>query len=542
MLTLATVDQVTRLESSHLLWRSTLFEHRHTDALGRIVPDGPHQDQFWSHVWNIKPGLPAPPLIAVWARGGGKSTSAEEAVIALGARRRRLYTWYVCDTQSQADDHVTSIGGMLESPLMAAFYPDMANRAVGKYSASKGWRRNRLRTESGFTVDAIGLDKATRGSKIDENRPDLIILDDIDAEDDTAAAVDKKLSRLRHKIIPAGDLEALVIIGVQNLIHPGSVFSKIVDDDDDVADFLTERILIGPVPAVTDLEYVKERTTNGTTRYRIVDGTPTWVGQDLEQCERKLNEIGPSAFESEYQHNVEAPVGDVFHLVDFDEWLVDPWEVPDLRRTVVWIDPAVTDTDNSDSQAVLASGIDDQRRIWHLWAFERRTSPVEACRQGILAAVRYGADWVGIETDQGGDTWDSVYREAAQSLIDEALAHPVAGEPDPRLLTTRDIPRKTDAKAGGSRQSKKHRVQQTRGGWELGRNRIVRGTHRILIAALRRFPRVKPFDLADVSYWVWKDLDGGGVIAGSAHDHESEYTKPDSDDPYAVNRRSVLDR
>jgi hypothetical protein len=48
-------------------------------------------------------------------------------------------------------------------------------RELNKYGSSKGWRRNQIRTSDGFKVDAIGLDTAARGFKIDEDRPDFIV-------------------------------------------------------------------------------------------------------------------------------------------------------------------------------------------------------------------------------------------------------------------------------------------------------------------------------------------------------------------------------
>ena len=53
-------------------------------------------------------------------------------------------------------------------------------RAVNKYGYSKGWNAQKLRTANGFNVLAFGLDTGARGVKLDNLRPDMIILDDID--------------------------------------------------------------------------------------------------------------------------------------------------------------------------------------------------------------------------------------------------------------------------------------------------------------------------------------------------------------------------
>jgi hypothetical protein len=123
--------------------------------------------EFWSWVWAIELGLRPPPFIGIWGRGGGKSTSAELATVSVGARGVRAYVLYICETQPQADEHVSNVASMLESGQVERYYPDLAQRRVGKYGSSKGWRREQLRTGSGFNVAGIGLDVARRGAKLD---------------------------------------------------------------------------------------------------------------------------------------------------------------------------------------------------------------------------------------------------------------------------------------------------------------------------------------------------------------------------------------
>jgi hypothetical protein len=42
--------------------------------------------------------------------------------------------------------------------------------------------------------------------------------------------------------------------------------------------------------------------------------------------------------------------------------------------------------------------------------------------------------------------------------------------------------------------------------YERGQFVHVIGTHETLERALRRFPKTKPFDLTDASFWSWHDL------------------------------------
>jgi prophage tail gpP-like protein len=102
------------------------------------------------------------------------------AVADLGCRGKRKYCLYVRMTQDKADDSSRTSRALLESDEIARHYPEHAKRKVGKFGNAKGWRRNRVWTAGGFAVDAIGLDTASRGVKLEDQRPDLIIFDDID--------------------------------------------------------------------------------------------------------------------------------------------------------------------------------------------------------------------------------------------------------------------------------------------------------------------------------------------------------------------------
>lgn len=39
-----------------------------------------HQLEFWRWVWSIRSGVRPPPFVAIWSRGGTKSTSAEGGI------------------------------------------------------------------------------------------------------------------------------------------------------------------------------------------------------------------------------------------------------------------------------------------------------------------------------------------------------------------------------------------------------------------------------------------------------------------------------
>jgi hypothetical protein len=459
----------------------------------------PHHEAFGEWLWQIQGGRRPRPWVGVWSRGHAKSTFAEGGCVALGARRKRRYAIYVSEIQDAADDHVNSIGAILESSALASFYPGMAERKISKYGTSKGWRRNRLATASGFTVDALGLDTHVRGIKWEETRPDLIVLDDIDSEFDTLATVARKRKLITEAILPAATSD-VAVIAIQNLIHRAGIFAQLARIPGvDPADFLADRIVSGPIPAIEGLEYEDQEADDGSVRRIITAGSPTWQGMGLDACQNLIHTEGITAFLTERQHLAEPPSGGLWGE-DFPFQRCDLSQVPSLVAKVVWVDPAVTNKDSSDSHAIQLDGLAQNGVIYRLRSWEHRSSPLDSLKRAVRWAVEEGCEHVGIETDQGGDTWESVFREAKAAVMEEMTA---TGQPLPSRW-----PNMVQAKAGSTQESKSARGQHMLSDYERP-NRIVhvRGNHELLERALRRAFKTKPFDLADCAYWSWKDLD-----------------------------------
>jgi len=438
-----------------------------------------------------------PSLIVIWPRGSGKSTDAEVAAIEMGASKKRSYCWYVRETQDQADKSVENIGALLESPGVERYYPLMSERALGKFGKQKGWRRNRLSTAQGFTVDAMGLDTAIRGVKVEETRPDFIILDDIDGRHDTIVSTTKKLEIITQSIIPAG-ASNVAVLAIQNLLLPDGVFAQLVDGR---AEFLLDRVVSGPHKAIENLTYEQ---VDG--KFVVTGGDPTWPeGQGIETIQKQINLWGLTSFLREAQHEVEKS-GGMYDHIEFRHCTRD--EVPDLVRIAVWVDPAVTSTDQSDNMGLQADGIAADGTIYRLFSWEAITSPEDAIKRAIRKAMELGALQVGIETDQGGDTWLSVYARALDSIKEEMKPLGDGKAVLDELMEEYNKivwPSFKADKAGAGHGPKTHRGQQMLADYEGGTIVHVTGTHAILEKSLYRFPK-KPLDLADAAYWSWADL------------------------------------
>ena len=292
-------------------------------------PFGARHVRLWEWFDALETGKRIPPQVEIWPRGGAKSSTAELGCVRACVKLSRRFVLYVSETQDQADEHVKSIGSLLENCGV--------ERAVTKYGNSKGWRRNQLRTGNGFNVAAYGLDVAARGVKLDHYRPDLIIFDDIDSQDDSERTTQKKIRAITTKIIPTGSADCCYLF-VQNLIHEEGIFAQLLDGR---ADFLHNRAPAFLEPAVRGLETEAIDRGDGLKRYRIIAGEPTWEGQDLATCEEQINEWGRDAFLKEAQHQVAGGKGYVFDVAQLQR--IKPADVPPLVAVCLAGDLAATE-------------------------------------------------------------------------------------------------------------------------------------------------------------------------------------------------------
>lgn len=282
------------LDDAPALWLRALFPSYVAHPFAK------RHDELLAWAWAVKAGENVDPFVACWGRGGAKSTSAELVIVRWGAAKTRRYGLYLCATQDQADDHVSTVATLMESTAVGAAYPHLADRLIGKYGQSKGWRRNRLRTSDGFTLDALGLDSAARGAKLDDQRPDFLIIDDIDDVEDSEAVTAKKARMLTRKILPALTHDAAILF-IQNRVHDDSLMAQVLDGR---ADFLGGARISGPFCAIDGLTYA-----GSGKDARIVAGVATWEGQTLAHCQTFIQKWGLDAFLSECQHESVGQVG-----------------------------------------------------------------------------------------------------------------------------------------------------------------------------------------------------------------------------------------
>ncbi len=91
-------------------------------------------------------------------------------------------------------------------------------------------------------------------------------------------------------------------------------------------------------------------------------------------------------------------------------------EVPELARIVVAVDPAITNTEESDEHGIMVAGIGADQTGYVIDDQTMRGSPAEWARRAISLSKTHGADGVVVEVNQGGDMVAHTLRTIAPNL------------------------------------------------------------------------------------------------------------------------------
>lgn len=306
-------------------WLAKVAPHIRRDLMA------PQHVELWEWIDALEPGIRPAAFLADWPRAFGKTTTMRLAMARMCVTMKRRFGLYTCSTQESANNHIVSIRQRFEDMGVA--------RLESKYGHALGWSGERLRTDNGFTILALGLDTAAlRGLNLNDLRPDFIALDDIDDLNDSVEACEKKYRTLTQTVLPAGSSDMAVMFG-QNEIHGGSVMHRFVSGD---ADALRRR-KISKVVAVRGFECatVPTETPGEPDPYVITAGESTWPGKTLAQWTEDLNLYGEPAFRRECQHELGA--GGLFFrfmptVRDDRTGEMLPWHICPMPKVEAWHD------------------------------------------------------------------------------------------------------------------------------------------------------------------------------------------------------------
>lgn len=309
------------------------------------------------------------------------------------------------DTSSQAETHLASFKSELDNnPLLRADYPDLVDPKTRGRGTVMADRVSLYHAKSGFVFAAAGMDSSNLGMKVEDRRPGLIVLDDIEPHEArySAALAEKRLNTLREAILPLNVRAHVIVVGTVTM--QGSIVHQIVKrsrgeyeagSDDPTAWVAEERIVARHwVPIVVD---------DSGERRSIWPAK--WPLSFLESIEHTRQ------YAKNYANDPLGAEGDYWQLDDFAE--ASDEDLAGVTHEVISVDPAVTSKESSDYTAIASVGWG--RDLGKCVVFEVRAvkqSPDDV-RLTVLkiaerALERGHAVLVIIETNQGGDLWKRI--------------------------------------------------------------------------------------------------------------------------------------
>jgi hypothetical protein len=405
-----------------MLFALTYLPHHLQNSQGEITLSEFHVDLAeYGKAWIRKPATPKQDRDAFIApRECGKSTWIFLILPMWAAAHGHVkFIAAFSDAAAQAETHLMTFKNELESnELLQIDYPDLCKpkmvASTGRAMASNSWR---IIQSNDFIFDANGIDTNALGKKVFGQRPDLIILDDIEKGEKNYSEYQagQQKNTVFDDIAPMNIYARMIFVGTTTM--PNSVmdqFRKYAqnNDDPDLQWITDQNVRVHYYPAIMPND-------DGTERSVWPEKWPI----DWLQSQRHLRD-----FAKNYMNR---PVNTDGTFWTNDDILIE--EAFEYGNTIISIDPAVTKNKVSDYTgiAVLSRGIDElgQSSVYVRHAEQVKMSPSDMADRVAALVDLFDVGVVYVEVNQGGDLWKDVfknipakYRSKNQSLSKQIRA------------------------------------------------------------------------------------------------------------------------
>jgi len=142
------------------------------------------------------------------------------------------YILLLSDTNKQAADNLSHIKYELENnEKLLEDFPDICE--IGQKPSPERWTKDEIITRNGIKITALGSGQKIRGRRNKEERPSLIILDDIENEEGIlyAESRQKLFEWFTKAVLKAGSARTNFII-VGTILHYDSLLAKLLRDNE----------------------------------------------------------------------------------------------------------------------------------------------------------------------------------------------------------------------------------------------------------------------------------------------------------------------
>lgn len=393
---------LTRLDP--LLFALVYLRHHLKDSDGEITFGDAHLD--WSRAgraWAKPVARPAEQRDAYIApRNTGKSTWWFLILPLWGAAHGHVkFAAAFAASATQAETHLATAKGEIDrNELLRRDFPELCTPAKRPSGNSVADTQAMYVAKNGFVFAARGIDSSSLGMKVGEQRPDLILLDDIEPDESSYSpdlAVKRKTTLL-DAILPLNIYARVVICGTVTM--PGSIIHQ----------------LVRHARGVETADWIAEEGIQAHYSPPIVE-RPDGTERSMWPAKWPLAYLTEIRHTRSYAKNMaNDPLA-----ADGALWTPDDFRYPapeegadPVTHMMLSIDPATTAKRTSDftGLAVVSWSAWHRRCTVHA-AAAIRIQPGPLLRERVLALLdefpQIGL--VLIEINQGGDTWKAILHE-----------------------------------------------------------------------------------------------------------------------------------
>jgi phage terminase large subunit-like protein len=386
-----------------LLFALTYLPHHLKNAKGEVTLSEFHVDLAeFGKSWIIPPTKPKENRDAFIApRESGKSTWVFLLLPLWAAAHGHVkFIAAFSDAASQAETHLITFKNELDTnEYLQNDYPELCKPKIvsttGRALANNSWR---IVQSNDFIFDANGIDTNSLGKKVFGQRPDLIILDDIEKGEKNYSEYQagKQLNTVIDDIAPMNIYARMIFVGTTTM--PNSImdmFRKKAESQDELElKWIDDQnIKVHYYPAI--------RTND--------DGSERSVWEEKWSLEWLQSQRHLRDFAKNYMNR---PVNLDGNFWANEDVIIE--EAEEYGNTIISVDPAVTKNKVSDYTgiAVLSRGIDilGNENIYVRDAQQVKLSPSDLCEKIKDLANTYNAGLLYVETNQGGDLWQDVFK------------------------------------------------------------------------------------------------------------------------------------
>jgi len=143
--------------------------------------------------------------------------------------QKRSYIVIISESYEKTVQFIRAIKKALASPEVRYYFGEItADKALTADGAK--WTEGHIVTSTGIHIRALGIGKSTRGL-IEETRPDLIVADDIESENNTKTEESREANWdwWKQQVVPSADIINGQCVYIGTMVHYGCILARLFE-------------------------------------------------------------------------------------------------------------------------------------------------------------------------------------------------------------------------------------------------------------------------------------------------------------------------